>query len=49
MLKISILLDHDETGPKVLKEYPPADIGIERIGELIEYDLSVLIEAGRGK
>ena len=40
---------HYATDPKVLKEYPPADISIERIGELIEYDLSALIEAGRGK
>ena len=40
---------HYATDPKVLKEYPAADISIERIGELIEYDLSALIEAGRGE
>ena len=40
---------HYATDPEVLKEYPPADISIDRIGELIEYDLSALIEAGRGK
>ena len=40
---------HYATDPKVLKEYPPADISIERIGELVEYDLSALMEAVRGK
>ena len=40
---------HYATDPEVLKEYPPADITIERIGELTEYDLSALIEAGRGE
>ena len=40
---------HYATDPKVLKEYPPADITIERIGELTEYDLTALIEAGRGR
>ena len=40
---------HYATDSNVLKEYPPADISIDRIGELIEYDLSALIEAGQGK
>lgn len=40
---------HYATDPEVLKEYPPADISIDRIGELVDYDLSALIEAGRGK
>ena len=40
---------HYASDPEVLKEYPPADISIERIGELVEYDLSALMEAGRGK
>ena len=40
---------HYATDSKALKEYPPADITIERIGELIEYDLSALIGAGQGK
>ena len=40
---------HYATDPEALKEYPPADITIERIGELIEYDLSAMIEAGKGK
>lgn len=37
------------TGPKALKEYLAADISIERIGDLINYDLAALIAAGRGK
>lgn len=40
---------HYATDPKAFKDYPPADISIERIGNLIEYDLSTLIDAGRGK
>jgi hypothetical protein len=40
---------HYATDPEVLKKYPAADISIDRIGELIEYDLSVLIEAGQGE
>ncbi len=40
---------HYATDPKVLNEYPPADISIDRIGELTEYDLSALIGAGQGK
>jgi len=40
---------HYATDPKMLKECPPADISIERIGDLIEYNLSALIEAGLGK
>ena len=40
---------HYATDPKVLKEYPPADISIERIGALLEYDLSAILSAARGK
>jgi FMN phosphatase YigB (HAD superfamily) len=40
---------HYATDPKVLKEYPPADITIERIGGLLEYDLSAILAAARGK
>jgi FMN phosphatase YigB (HAD superfamily) len=40
---------HYATDPKVLKEYPPADISIERIGELIAHDLSAILAAARGK
>ncbi len=40
---------HYANDPKILREYPPADISIERIGELLEYDLSDILAAGRGK
>jgi FMN phosphatase YigB (HAD superfamily) len=40
---------HYATDPEVLKEYPAADISIERIGELIQYDLPALMKAGQGK
>jgi len=40
---------HYATDPKVLKEYPPADITIERIGGLLEYDLSAILAAAREK
>ena len=38
---------HYATDPEVLKAYPPADISIDRIGELVEYDLAAMIEASR--
>ncbi len=38
---------HYATDQEVVKAYPPADISIDRIGELIEYDLSAMIEASR--
>jgi FMN phosphatase YigB (HAD superfamily) len=38
---------HYAFDPKVLASYPPADINIDRIGELLEYDLAPLLEAGR--
>ncbi len=38
---------HYATDPEVLKVYPPADISIDRIGELAEYDLAAMIEASR--
>jgi hypothetical protein len=42
------LVDVDKTLlDKVLATYPPADINIDRIGELLEYDLAPLLEAGR--
>ena len=34
---------HYAHDPQVLATYPPADVTIERIGELLEYDLSVLL------
>ncbi len=38
---------HYATDPEVLKAYPAADISIDRIGELVEYDLATMIEASR--
>ena len=32
---------------KTLATYPPADIAIERIGELLQYDLPTLLQAGQ--
>jgi FMN phosphatase YigB (HAD superfamily) len=37
---------HYAQDPKVLAEYPPADITIERIGDLLQYELASLL-AGR--
>lgn len=37
---------HYANDPEVLKKYPPADISIGRIGELLAYDLPALL--GRG-
>jgi hypothetical protein len=39
---------HYALDPQVLASYPPADITIERIGNLVEYDLAKLLAAGRG-
>ena len=38
---------HYAHDPKALADYPPADITINRIGELVDYDLPGLLEAGR--
>lgn len=38
---------HYATDPDVLAQYPPADISIDRIGELIEYDLPDLLKKGQ--
>ena len=40
---------HYAADPHLLAKYPPADIRIERIGALVDYDLPTLIKAGRGK
>ena len=32
---------HYALDPKVIATYPPADITVERIGELVNYDLAV--------
>jgi FMN phosphatase YigB (HAD superfamily) len=34
---------HYATDPKILDAYPPADIGIERIGDLLQYQLPELL------
>jgi FMN phosphatase YigB (HAD superfamily) len=38
---------HYARDPKILASCPPADLTVERIGELVDYDLKYLIEAGR--
>ena len=36
---------HYATDPKALEGYPPADVTIERIGELLDHDLTSLVAA----
>ncbi len=38
---------HYAYDPEILAKYPPADITIERIGDLIEFDIQSLLQAGR--
>lgn len=38
---------HYAHDPKALATYPPADITIESIGELLQYDLAALLAAGQ--
>ena len=38
---------HYALDPEILAQYPPADISIERIGDLIEYDLPSFLQGGR--
>jgi len=38
---------HYAHDPEILAKYPPADISIGRIGDLIEIDLQSLLQAGR--
>ena len=38
---------HYALDPEILAKYPPADISIERIGDLIEYDLPSFLQGGR--
>jgi hypothetical protein len=38
---------HYAHDPQIVAENPAADITIERIGELAEYDLPTLLKAGR--
>lgn len=37
---------HYARDPAILARYPPADISIERIGELLDYELPALLTAG---
>ena len=39
---------HYALDPKILSGYPPADIGVERIGELLNYGLEALVPEMRG-
>jgi FMN phosphatase YigB (HAD superfamily) len=39
---------HYANDPEVLATFPPADISIDRIGNLLNYDLQILLKAGRG-
>jgi FMN phosphatase YigB (HAD superfamily) len=38
---------HYALDPKAIATYPPADITVERIGELVDYDLQALLGAAR--
>lgn len=40
---------HYALDPKIIAACPPADITLERIGELLDYNLKELVEAGRNK
>jgi len=33
--------------PKIIAEWPPADLTVERIGDLLDYDLSALLAGGQ--
>ncbi len=35
--------------PTIIGSYPPADITVERIGDLLDYDLAMFLGAGKGK
>lgn len=36
---------HYALDPEIVSKYPPADINIERIGDLLNYDLSILLSS----
>jgi FMN phosphatase YigB (HAD superfamily) len=38
---------HYAVDPEVIKAYPPADIAVERIGDLVDYDLPALLGGKR--
>lgn len=39
---------HYALDPEILAQYPPADLTIARIGDLLNYDLPTLLAAGQG-
>jgi FMN phosphatase YigB (HAD superfamily) len=38
---------HYALDPKMVAAYPPADITVQRIGDLVDYDLPALLQAGK--
>jgi len=40
---------HYAADPKILASYPPADISIRRIGELVDYDAHAFLGAADGR
>ena len=40
---------HYAHDPEILATYPPADVTVERIGDLASYDLPALLEAARAQ
>ena len=40
---------HYALDPKNIAAYPPADITVERIGDLVNYDLSALLGAAKSR
>lgn len=40
---------HYAHDPQILSSYPPADVSIERIGDLLNYNLESLLVRGKGK
>jgi FMN phosphatase YigB (HAD superfamily) len=38
---------HYSRDPEVVRKYPPADLALDRIGDLVEYDLPALLESVR--
>ena len=40
---------HYAHDPKAMATYPPADVSIQRIGDLVDYDLSMLLGACKPK
>jgi FMN phosphatase YigB (HAD superfamily) len=40
---------HYALDPAVINSYSPSDISLERIGDLLDYDIAMLLDAGKGK